>query len=245
MKFSVVIPVLNERECLPATLESVRAAIPGAQIIAVDGGSNDGSKEWLSQQEDVTLLDSVRGKGPQLNAGARAALGEAIIFLHADSQLPTEAGKQMAAILGNPALGDPTFSGGAFQVRFAEQRPASLFILAWLMNARMRVLRRCFGDQALFVRKSAWENSGGYPDWPLFEDYEFVRRFKKFGKFGIVNSPVTISARRFIEKGVWRTVGLVMLLQAGYYLGISPATLKRWFVDIRPHLEKTSVSSSL
>ena len=74
---------------------------------------------------------------------------------------------------------------------------------------------------------------------------EFVRRFKRYGKFGIVTSPVTISARRFLKNGVWRTAALVMALQAGYYLGVSPATLKRWFADIRPHMAKTQVSSEI
>jgi rSAM/selenodomain-associated transferase 2 len=240
MKISVVIPVLNERECLPVTVDSVRAAIPGAEIIAVDCGSTDGSREWLARQPDVQLLSSVRGKGPQQNAGARAATGDALVFLHADTQLPSDAGNKLEAVLNDPGV-----SGGAFRVRFAERRPVSLQILARLMNMRMRLLRRCFGDQALFARRRVWEQSGGYPDWPLFEDYEFVRRFKRYGKFGIVNSPVTISARRFLKKGVWRTAALVMVLQTGYYVGVSPVTLKRWFVDIRPHLSKTQVSGEI
>ena len=233
MKISVILPVLNERDRLPATLDSVRVAIPQAEIIAVDGGSTDSSREWLARQAGVQLIDSVRGKGPQQNAGARAATGDALVFLHADSELPCDAGEKLAGLLN-----DPKVSGGAFRVRFAERRPVSLHILSWLMNKRMRVLRRCFGDQALFVRRNVWERCGGFPDWPLFEDYEFVRRFKRHGKFGIIASPVTISARRFLEKGVWRTAALVMVLQAGYYLGVSPATLKRWFADIRPHMAK-------
>lgn len=238
MKISVIIPVLNERECLPATVDSVRAAIPGAEIIAVDCGSTDGSREWLAQQSDVRLLSSLRGKGPQQNAGARTATGDALLFLHADTQLPYDAGNKLEAILN-----DPRVSGGAFRVRFAERRPVSLRILAWLMNQRMRVLRRCFGDQALFARRSVWEQSGGYPDWPLFEDYEFVRRFKRYGKFGIVSSPVTISARRFLKNGVWRTAALVMVLQAGFYMGVRPETLKYWFADVRPHLAHPRISS--
>lgn len=237
MKFSIIIPVLNERESLPASIESIRIAVPGAEIIAVDGGSTDGSREWLAQQPDVNLLDSVRGKGPQQNAGARVASGEALVFLHADSQLPPDA----AAGLIN-ALGDPRFSGGAFQVRFAERRSASLHMLAWLMNFRMRVLHRCFGDQALFVRKCVWQQTGGFPPWPLFEDYEFVRRFKQHGRFAVVASPVTTSARRFLQNGVWRTVALVMFLQAGYGLGFSPEALKRWFADIRPPVAERRAS---
>lgn len=234
MKVSIIIPVLNERAALPAAIESVRCAIPHGQIIVVDGGSSDGSREWVAEQKGILLLDSLRGKGPQQNAGAQIAQGEALLFLHADSQLPPDAGRKLEGILR-----DPRVSGGAFHVRFAERRPRSLTALSWLMNLRMHVLRRCFGDQALFVRRGIFERVGGFPDWPLFEDYEFIHRFKRFGSFGIVSSPVTISARRFLQKGVWRTVGLVMVLQAGYHLGIAPHKLKQWFVDIRPHLERT------
>jgi rSAM/selenodomain-associated transferase 2 len=231
MKVSIIIPVLNEREGLPAAIESVRRAFPQGQIVAADGGSSDGSREWLAEQRDIFLVNSLCGKGPQQNAGAQIADGEVLLFLHADSQLPPDAEERM-----EQALSDTGVSGGAFHVRFAERRSISLTLLSWLMNLRMHVLRRCFGDQALFVRRSVFERTGGFPDWPLFEDYEFVRRFKRFGRFGIAASPVTISARRFLKNGVWRTVGLVMMLQAGYHLGIAPRKLKQWFTDIRPHL---------
>jgi rSAM/selenodomain-associated transferase 2 len=231
MKFSVIIPVLNERLCLPEAVESICLSVPEAEIVAVDGGSSDGSREWLTRQPDVQVVDSVRGKGSQQNAGASVARGQTLIFLHADCQLPPDAATQLER-----ALCDPTVAGGGFFVRFEERRPISLHLLAYLMNLRLKVLRRCFGDQALFVRQQIFGRVGGFPDWPLFEDYELVHRMKKLGKFAVVTSPVTISARRFLEKGVWRTVLLVFVLQAGYYLGVSPARLKRWFVDIRPHL---------
>lgn len=231
MKFSVIIPVLNERSCLPGTIDSVRLGVPGAEIIAVDGGSTDGSREWLLQQRDIRLVDSVRGKGPQQNAGAAGATGDALLFLHADCQVPADAASRLGAVLSGPRV-----AGGGFFVRFEEQRPRSLRVLAFAMNARLRVLRRCFGDQALFVRREVFERAGGFPDWPLFEDFELVRRVKQFGEFGVIPAPVTLSARRFLKHGVWRTVLLVFLLQIGYYLGISPARLKRWFADIRPHL---------
>jgi rSAM/selenodomain-associated transferase 2 len=235
MRFSVIIPVLNERACLPRTLDSVRVGLPGAEIIAVDGGCTDGSTEWLSQQHDVRLIDSIRGKGPQQNAGARTGTGDVLLFLHADCQLPAGASGQLERALLSPAA-----AGGAFFVRFEERRPLSLHVLSFFMNLRLRVLRRCFGDQALFVRREIFEEIGGFPEWPLFEDYELVRRTKRHGRFAVITSPITISARRFLEKGVWRTVLLVFALQAGYYMGLSPARLKQWFADIRPHLEKAA-----
>jgi rSAM/selenodomain-associated transferase 2 len=235
MNFSVIIPTLNERAGLPATIESVRLAIPGAQIVAADGGSGDGTRVWLLQQPDVTLIDSVRGKGLQQNAGASAATGDVLLFLHADCQLPSDALGQLGRALSNPAA-----AGGGFFVRFDERRPISLRVLAFFMNLRLVVLRRCFGDQALFVRRDVFDRVGGFPDWPLFEDYEFARRMKRRGEFAVVRSPLIISARRHSERGVWRTVLLVFVLQVGYHLGFSPTRLKRWFVDIRPHLRQTA-----
>jgi len=235
MKFSVIVPVWNERACLPETMDSARRGVPDGEIIAVDGGSRDGSREWLFQQPDLLVIDSVRGKGPQQNAGASLARGDALVFLHADCRLPPDAASQVER-----ALSDAAFVGGAFLVRFAERRPFSLRVLAVLMNLRLKVLRRCFGDQALFIRREVFERIGGFPNWPLFEDYELVSRMKQHGKFAVVTSPATISGRRFLQNGVWRTVLLVSALQAGYYLGISPARLKRWFVDIRPHLRSAA-----
>ncbi len=232
MKCSVIIPVLNERACLPGTIESVRMGMPGAEIIAVDGGSDDGSREWLLQQGHVRVVDSERGKGPQQNAGAAAAAGDVLLFLHADCQVPAGTARRLGT-----ALSDPRVAGGGCFVRFEERRPLSLRVLAFAMNVRLSVLRRCFGDQAIFIRRESFERIGGFPDWPLFEDFELVRRMKQLGKFAVIAAPVTLSARRFLENGVWRTVLLVFLLQIGYYFGISPARLKRWFSDIRPHLK--------
>lgn len=229
MTVSVIIPVWNERPNLEACLASARRAIPDAEIIAVDGGSTDGSREWLAAASGVRLVLATRGKGPQQNAGAAAASGDVLLFLHADSELPGEAAEQLQG-----ALRDPANAGGCFCVRFAERRPWSLRVLAWGMNARARAFRWSYGDQALFVRRAVFEAVGGFPDWPLFEDYELVRRFKTRGSFMVLAAPLTLSARRFLKYGVWRTLALVLLLQLGYQLGVPPARLKRCFVDVRP-----------
>lgn len=234
MKLSVIIPVLNERACLPTTVESVRRALPEAQIIIADGGSADGSREWANSPGDIDLVDAARGKGPQQNAGAARAIGDTLLFLHADCQLPANAGNELERVLGHDAT-----AGGCFFVRFAESRPISLHLLSAAMNVRSLILRRSFGDQALFVRRTVFDQIGGFPDWPLFEDYELVRRMKRVGRFAVITSPVTLSARRFLAHGVWRTVIRVLALQGLFYLGISPARLKRWFLDVRPHLEQT------
>lgn len=230
---AVVVPVLNERPNLPACIASVRRGVPGARIIITDGGSSDGSIEWVRSQADLHLVAAPRGKGPQLNAGAAAAPdAEVLVFLHADSELPSDAGEQI-----HSALTSLETAGGCFFVRFVERKPFSLHLLAWGMNVRAVLLHRSFGDQALFVRRSIFDRMGGFPDWPLFEDYELVRRMKRHGRFAVLFSPVVLSSRRFLRHGVWRTVVRVFALQLGFYCGVPPTRLKHWFADIRPHLE--------
>ncbi len=236
MTIAVVIPVLNERPNLPLCIASISRGLPGAQIVVSDGGSTDGSLEWLATQSNVAVVTGTRGKGPQLNAGvAAAADAEVLLFLHADCELP--AGTQAAVAA---ALDDPKVIGGAFFVLFEESNPRSLHLLAWGMNMRLRMLRRSFGDQALFVRREVFERVQGFPDWTLFEDYEFVRRIKARGRFAVVRTPITLGARRFIQHGVWRTVFKVLALQLAFYIGVHPRRLKHWFADIRPHLDGTS-----
>lgn len=234
---SIIIPVLNERENLPATLAAAKTAFPEAEIIIVDGGSTDGTREWLRGQAGdgrrLRALESpVRGRGPQMNAGGAAATGFILLFLHADCLLPPDAPARIAAALESSGV-----AGGAFCVRFAETTPRSLPVTAALINAHARLRQAATGDQAIFARRRDWEILGGYQDWPLFEDVDFVTRLKRErGRFVIVPSAVTISARRWQEFGIGKTSLLMCALWVGYHLGISPFRLKRWFTDVRPHL---------
>ena len=230
MKISVVIPVLNERVNLPLAIESVREAMAGAEIIVVDGGSTDGTMEWLRRQPGIRIMDALRGKGIQQNTGARIAGGDVLLFLHADCRLPMDAGTEIAE-----ALRHSDVAGGCFSARWSSDS-AALRFHAFGMNLRTRLFKRCYGDQAIFVRKSVFDRCGGFPDWPLFEDAELVSRMKRTGRFRVLRSAVTMSARRFEKAGILRGVLLVYILQIGYLLGVSPVRLKKWFADIRPHL---------
>ena len=248
MKLSVVIPVLNERDSLPAAIAALRALKGFAesvfsrivssktsisegvssQIIVVDGGSTDGTAEWVRAQPDVTLVNSTRGKGPQLNAGAALATGDALLFLHADCFFSQSA---LDAMLS--ALSDAQVAGGAFHLRFAEPRPRSLRLVAWGINLRAWLRVSATGDQGIFVRKQVFDAIGGAPDWPLFEDVELVERIKPAGKFAVLKAPVTVSGRRYIEYGVLRTALLIYFLRLAYWLGVPPQRLKNWFRDAR------------
>lgn len=233
MKISVVIPVFNEKENLPSTLESLTAFPDLFEIVVVDGGSTDGTIESLagSLPDTAQLVSSECGRGNQLNAGARAANGDILVFLHADTRLPLLAIQEI-----EQALSDPRVVGGGFRVRFLEERPRILRAVEAGINFRTRFFRDPTGDQAIFCRQSAFARIGGFAQWPIFEDVDFMHRLRGFGRCKIIPSPVFTSARRYIAWGVLRTVFLMWVLRIGYWLGISPFRLHRWYRDVRPHL---------
>jgi hypothetical protein len=126
--------------------------------------------------------------------------------------------------------------GGGFCVRFLESKPSILRVVEAGINLRTRLFRAPTGDQAIFCRQNAFVAAGGFPQWPIFEDVDFVRRLKRLGRFEIIGSHVATSARRYITWGVIRTVFLMYALRVGFWMGISPFRLHRWFKDVRPHL---------
>lgn len=224
MAVSIVIPVLNERDCLPKNLAALKTQNWMHEVIVLDGGSTDGTLEWLRQQSGVRIIEARAGRGIQLNSGARAATGDILIFLHADSRLPPDSGERLKR-----ALGSPEVAGGCFCVRFASRRPRSLGMVAAGINVRTVLTRSATGDQAIFVRRSVFQEIGGFREWPLFEDVDFVNRIKGVGKFVVIRSRVTVSARRHLRFGVFRTVMLVYLLRLGFWAGVSPFTLAGWY----------------
>jgi len=228
MKISVIIPALNERNHLPVTLASLTHMDLLHEVIVVDGGSTDGTREWLSQQQVSRVIDAERGRGAQLNAGARLATGDVLIFLHSDCLLPPDAPMHIMEALANDRV-----VGGCFLIRFAEQYPRSLWLIALGINGRTLLTRTATGDQAIFVRRSAYELVGGFAAWPLFEDIDLITRIKRLGRFVVQGRTVTISGRRWVTYGVWRTTVMMYALRAGYYVGVSPFRLKRWFEDVR------------
>lgn len=225
-RISVIIPVLNERELLPVVLQSLQ--YPWVhEVIVVDGGSGDGTREWLDCQNGIRVLRTSPGRGLQLNRGAQVASGDVLLFLHCDCQVSQDAGGLITS-----AMGDSEVGAGAFYVRFAEKY-RRLRLVAAGINLRTRLTRSATGDQGIFVRRSVFDQVSGFPEWPLFEDVEFVRRVKQRHKFGVVPARITISGRRHLRQGVLRTVLLIYLLRLAYFLGASPFTLKEWFNDHR------------
>ncbi len=215
---SIVIPCLNEA----ATIERTLAALAplrtqGVEIIVVDGGSGDAtvecSRPWVDR-----LLAAPRGRARQMNAGAEAALGEVLLFLHADTRLPIGAQHAIGEAIRQGAL------WGRFDVRI-EGRSRLLPVVAALMNARSRLTGIATGDQAIFVRRDTFVQAGGYPDQPLMEDIALSVRLKRLGRPACQRMRVVTSGRRWDERGPWRTILLMWRLRLGYWLGEAPERL--------------------
>lgn len=227
---SVVIPTLNEAEILPRTLERVRRA-EGIEIIVADGGSCDDTRS-LAAEEGATVLEVGGGRAAQLNAGAARAAGRHLLFLHADTLLPDGYADMIRQTLENPAV-----TAGAFRFR-TDGEGLSIRLVEWGTNLRSTAGRRPYGDQGLFLEKRVFDELNGFPELPIMEDYEFVRRLRKRGRIITVGAPAITSARRWRRLGPLRTTLRNQLVILGYRAGVPPARLARFYrssLRKRPH----------
>lgn len=225
---SIIVPVLNEAPNLGSTLPDLPQKCPGAEIIVVDGGSTDGTIEVLQRFPFARLVVSPRGRARQMNAGAREARGDILLFLHADAFLPDGASEAIRS-----ALTDPRIGGGRFDVRLGN--PRVIFqIIAFSINLRSRLTRIATGDQAIFVKQTTFAEMGGYPEIPLMEDVEFSRRLKRRGGIACLHPRVTASARKWEREGILRTVFLMWTLRLLYCFGVSPARLHLLYYGYPP-----------
>lgn len=217
---SVVIPTLDEEAALPETIRSCRKA-GACEVVVVDGGSADRTVEIARRMADA-VVSAPRGRAAQMNAGAAAARGEVLLFLHADTLLPPGG---LAEVAG--ALEDPAVVGGGFRVELAASA-ASAYVRAALrlagmgINLRSRATRSFTGDQAIFVRAAAFGEIGGYPEIPLMEDVELSRRMTRIGKTVLLAPRVRPSGRRWEAWGPAKTIALMWRLRVAYLCGRSP-----------------------
>lgn len=216
-RVSVIIPTLNEAQQLPATLQAAAAGKP-VEIIVADGGSRDETPR-VAESLGATLVRSETGRARQMNAGAVIARGEVLLFLHADTWLPL---RYCDAVLA--ALRRPDTVGGAFRFAVRDRFP-NRWLIQTMANVRSRLLRFPYGDQALFVRRWAFEKLGGFPDFQIMEDYEFIRRLRRLGRLSILNLPALTSGRRWQRLGFLRATSLNKLVILGYRCGVPPAKL--------------------
>jgi rSAM/selenodomain-associated transferase 2/rSAM/selenodomain-associated transferase 1 len=218
---SVVMPTLNEEEYLDQTLEKV-GRIPHGEVIVVDGGSRDRTVE-IAGKWGARVIRTEPNRGRQMNLGTREALGDILLFLHADTLLPKNYSDFIREALSNPKV-----VGGAFAWRVEPSTPFLRYLeknVAW----RTKIFRMPYGDQAYFVRTSVFREIGGYADIPLMEDVEFIRRLRKIGKLAYIPHPVVTSPRRYQRRGPVRTALRNKLTLFGYYLKIPPDRLSKFY----------------
>jgi rSAM/selenodomain-associated transferase 2 len=218
---SIIIPALNESQGIARAVERAWATGP-AEVLVVDGGSRDQTSE-IAAAAGASVLHSQRGRAHQQNLGAEKAVGEIFLFLHADNWLAAEGLDQVTR-----ALRDPAVQCGAFWQRI--EAPAAIYRAIEHGNAfRARQLGLPYGDQGIFVRRSAFEAVGGFPDVELMEDLLLMRRLRKLAKPVLLPGPISVSARRWQKRGVLRQTLLNWSLFAAERLGMSPDSLARYY----------------
>ncbi len=229
MKISVIIPALDEAENIAATVGSCRDVgheEVAVEVIVVDGGSRDGTQSIASEVAD-RVLSSVRGRSVQMNAGAIVATGDTLLFLHADTRVPTGFSGAIDLALKNPAV-----VGGRFDIDLVPSSPL-IWLTARLISLRSRMSKIATGDQAVFVRRKVFAEMGGYREMPLMEDLQFTIDLKKRGEIACLWERVTSSSRRWKKDGVIRTILLMWTMRVLYFCGVSPERLKAMYANTR------------
>lgn len=230
---SIIVPLLNEQQNLPALVRHL-STLGAEQLILVDGGSTDGSADWLKErwqdhQAQRWLVECQPGRAEQMNAGARIAQTDMLLFLHADTRLPAQAKQEIALAR------DHNYFWGRFDVQFdpASRINRAMKVIALAMNIRSRLSSIATGDQAIFVDRALFIELRGFPLLPIMEDIAMSKILKQHGVPYCSQFRVRTSARRWQQRGVVRTVGLMWLMRLAFFVGVSPTRLHRWYRNIR------------
>lgn len=221
MTVSIIIPTLDEAGQIEGTLASVTTQPGPKEVIVVDGGSADDTAGLAAPHARV--LSAPRGRARQMNAGAAAASGDVLLFLHADTRLPPGA---LDAV--RRTLEEASVAGGCFRTTFDAD---GFWMRVWSWRLWMRWHRLAFGDRAPFARRAAFEAVGGFPEQPIFEDLELVRRLRRRGRFVFLDAAVVTSARRFRRNGPLRQQLRNLALWGAWNLRLPPSWFKRFYPD--------------
>ncbi|RMG44242.1 MAG: glycosyltransferase [Acidobacteria bacterium] len=221
LTIGVVIPTLDEEEEIAGCLDALRGNAGPLDVVVADGGSSDRTVELASRSPGVRVLCAERGRARQMNAGARAARGDVLWFLHAD----TRPGPACADAIRRAAARGARW--GCFRFAVAGARLPDR-ILEAAVRLRTRLLHLPYGDQGLFVERTLFERVGGYPDWPLLEDVGLVRRLARKHPPALLPVPLPTSPRRYRRDGYISTIWRHQVVLAGFMLGRDPARLTRW-----------------
>ncbi|HEX4167035.1 MAG TPA: TIGR04283 family arsenosugar biosynthesis glycosyltransferase [Bryobacteraceae bacterium] len=225
MRISIIVPALNEQECITATLRSLQLLEGEKEIIVVDGGSRDETAS-LALAAGATVLAAPAGRGGQMHAGALAAAGDVFWFVHADTMPPPHALNEIRA-----RLKDPSIAGGNFGLLFDGSSRSARQLTA--IYPLLRLMGLCYGDSGIFVRREVYQQIGGFRPLALFEDLDLLRRLRRTGRFVHLPSKILTSSRRFEQRNFaamwlhWTT------LQVLYWCGISPNWLARRYRHAR------------
>lgn len=218
---SVIIPVLNEANTISSLLERL-VDTDNVEIIVVDGGSQDETVS-VARSHNVQVISTPPGRACQMNAGATRATGDILLFLHADTRLPVNFDS-----LVRQGLQESKTIAGAFELRIDAQQLGLRFIER-LVNWRSRFFSMPYGDQAIFLKATVFHDVGGFPNLPIMEDFEFIRRLQPLGQITIVPASVLTSGRRWDRLGILKTTLINQLIILGYFGGVSPGKLARWY----------------
>jgi rSAM/selenodomain-associated transferase 2 len=225
MRISIIVPTLNERECIAATLRTLQQLEGDKEIIVVDGGSTDETRS-LARAQGAEVLTSPPGRGIQMHSAALKATGDVLWFVHADTTPPIHALKEIRKHLENPLI-----VGGNFGLVFdGGSRAARQLTTIYPM---LRILGLCYGDSGIFVRREAYDRIGGFRPLALFEDLDLLRRLRRAGRFVHLPCNIITSSRRFEQRSFALTWLHWTALQVLYWCGISPNWLARRYGHIR------------
>jgi rSAM/selenodomain-associated transferase 2 len=223
---SVIVPVFQERAVIGRTLDHLQA-LPGRfEVIVVDGGSTDGTPDVVGAHAvRARLVASQRGRGHQMNAGARVARGEVLLFLHADTRLPMTAYRSLVRAVRGGA------EGGNFDLRFdgGGAFAATLEVVYRLQRA----VRVFYGDSAIWLTRRAFARLGGYPEIPIMEDLELARALMATRRAVKLPGPAIASSRRWRRSGILRTVAIWVVIRYLYILGVAPERLAHLYRVVR------------